>query len=321
LRRALAALLLPLLLTAQPAGAFQPAGTAVPLNPEDPEQTRLGRLAYLGGIELRSDQRGFGGFSSLAVRGDRLLAVSDRGFWLAARIVSDGAGRLTGLADAKLAPLRDPDGDELPTFDALSDAESLTRTPSGDYVVAFEREHRLWRYDGSDPLTAPAQPVPAQRRVFSLPANAGFEAIAALADGRLLLIAEGKRDPAGDFVAWLLGDGGVAARLSYAATGEFRPTDAEALPNGDVLVLERRFTGLLGGFAARVTLIPAASLQPGSRVTAEEIALMERPLTLDNFEGLAVSRAPDGATLVWLMTDNNINTLLERTLLLQFRLD
>ena len=319
MRRPLAAFFL-LLLAAAPAVAFELQATAVPLNPEDPAHERVGRLRYLGGVELRSNERNFGGLSGLWIDADRLLAVSDRGLWLSARIVLDGAGRLTGLTDAELAPLLDQQGRATPLFGPLADAEALTRTPDGSYVVSFERQHRLWRYAGPEPLTAPAQRVAGPRAIFALPNNGGFEAISALHDGRLLLIAESRRDRSGDFVAWLLRSDRSAAGLTYAATGEFRPTDAAALPNGDVLVLERRFTGLIGGFAARVALLRAADLQAGARVEAEQIALIERPLTLDNFEGLAVSRAA-GGTLVWLLTDDNFNTLLQRTLLLQFRLD
>jgi hypothetical protein len=319
LRRLLAAFLLPLLAAAS-AAAFEPAATSVPLNPENPAQERIGRLRYLGGVELRSDERNFGGLSGLSVEADRLLAVSDRGLWLRARILLDDAGRLAGLTEAELAPLLDPQGRAVPPSGPLGDAEALTRAPDGSYVVSFERRHRLWRYAGAEPMAAPAQPIAAPRAIFALPSNGGFEAVSALPDGRLLLIAEGARDRRGDFVAWLL-EADRAAGLTYAATGEFKPTDAAALPNGDVLVLERRFTGLVGGFAARVALLRAADLLAGARVEGEQIALIERPLTLDNFEGLALSRAADGGTLVWLLTDDNFNTLFQRTLLLLFRLD
>ena len=319
MRRRLAAFLL-LLLASVPAAAFEPSATAVPLNPEDPAQQSVGRLRYLGGVELRSVERDFGGLSGLVVEGDRLRAVSDRGLWFAARIVRDEAGILAGLTDASLAPLLDFQGQPVPPGGPLGDAEALTQAPDGSYVVGFERQHRLWRYAGPEPQASPAQRVAAPRQVFMLPANGGFETVAALPDGRLLLIAERLRDPAGDCVAWLL-DARGAARLAYARSGEFDPTDAATLPNGDVLVLERRFTGLIGGFAARLTRLRAGDLKPGARLEPQEVARLERPLTLDNFEGLAVSRAPDGGTLVWLLTDNNFNTLLQRTLLLQFRLD
>lgn len=316
MKRLLAALLL---LLATPAGAFELTARPVPLNPENPEQERVGRLHFLGGIELGSPERGFGGFSGLAIAGDRLLAVSDRGHWFAARIVRDGRGRLVGLEEPELAPLLSTRGRAVSSGSGV-DAEALTRMPDGGYLVSFERRHRLWRYPGPEPQRSRAYGVAAPAEMFDLPENGGFEAIAALADGRVLLIAEAGRDEAGDFRAWLLRDG-RAEPLAYAAHGEFRPTDAATLPDGDVLVLERRFTGLIGGLTARVTRIPAAELKAGARVQPEEVALIERPLTLDNYEGLAVSRDADGASLVWLMSDNNFNTLIQRTLLLLFRLD
>jgi hypothetical protein len=47
--------------------------------------------------------------------------------------------------------------------------------------------------------------------------------------------------------------------------------------------------------------------------------VIERPLTIDNFEGLAVVRDPSGGVLVYLLSDDNYSPL-QRTLLLRFRL-
>jgi len=315
LKRLLAALLL---LLAAPAAALDLTASAIPLNPERPGQRELGRLRFLGGLELRSEDGDFGGLSGLSIEGERLLAVSDRGLWFAARIRRDGAGRLAGLEEPALAPLLTPRGTPLGRG-AQSDAEGLTRAADGAFVVSFERQHRLWRYDGPDPRAAPARPVAAPKPMFALPSNGGLEAVAALRDGRLLAIAEDARDEAGDFHAWLLGADG-AARLAWGATGAFKPTDAAALPNGDVLVLERRFTGLIGGVAGRVALVRAAAIVPGARLAGEEVALLERPLNIDNFEGIAVGRGAGGATEVWLVSDDNFNRLFQRTLLLQFEL-
>lgn len=308
-----------LALLVSPAAAFDLATREIPLNPENVEQDSVGDLRFLGGLELGSSERGFGGLSGLTVAGDRLLAVSDRGLWFAARVARDRAGRLVGLEQPELAPLLTTRGRALSAGTA-ADAEALARTSDGDYYVAFERRHRLWRYAGPDPRRSRAYGVAGPQRIADLPNNGGIEALAALPDGRLLLIAEAGRNEAGDFHAWLLKDG-RAEPLAYAAHGEFKPTDAAALPDGGVLVLERRFTGIIGGLSARITRIPAAALRPGARVESAEVALFERPLALDNYEGLAVSRDADGGTLVWLMSDNNFNTLFQRNLLLLFRLD
>ena len=90
--------------------------------------------------------------------------------------------------------------------------------------------------------------------------NAGIESLAHLADGRLLAIEEGPDGEAdGISHAWLIGPDGESGRLGYRRANNFRPTDAASLPNGDVLVLERRYT-TVGGVAARLKLVPAAAI-------------------------------------------------------------
>ena len=49
------------------------------------------------------------------------------------------------------------------------------------------------------------------------------------------------------------------------------------------------------------------------------MARFERPLTVDNFEGVAAVQDDDGATLVYILSDDNFN-FFQRTLLLLFRL-
>jgi hypothetical protein len=51
----------------------------------------------------------------------------------------------------------------------------------------------------------------------------------------------------------------------------------------------------------------------------EQIAELRPPLTLDNFEGVAVHLAPDGTTRITLVSDDNFHPL-QRTLIVQFEL-
>lgn len=82
---------------------------AVPLDTAAPERTTLGPLRYRGGIEIRSTDRRFGGLSGLAVSADgtRFVAVADFGYWFTGTLVYDGGGRLVGIADPSIEPLRD----------------------------------------------------------------------------------------------------------------------------------------------------------------------------------------------------------------------
>src|SRR5690606_2935132 len=108
-------------------------------------------------------------------------------------------------------------------------------------------------------------------------------------------------------------------RLTYQRVGLFRPSDATILPEGDVLVLERRFTWI-GGLASRLVRIPAADVTPGAVLRGAEVARIEPPLTVENYEGIATRRAADGTDLVYLVSDDNFNPL-QRTLLMMFALE
>ena len=300
--------------------------SGVPLNTEAASETRLGRLTYIAGLEIRSPDPRFGGYSGLVLLegGRRLLANSDVGHWFSATIERDALGRLTNVTQGRFAPLLDEAGKPL-VNKADSDAESVRLDGQGNVLVSFERRHRVLRYRlGADglPFGAPGLPVPppADPAFAAQPDNGSLESLAVLPDGRWLLISEEGRNAQGDLEAWLRRvDGADWDTLSYASTGIFAPTDAVALPNGDVLVLERRFT-LLGGVDARLARLRAADIRPGARLVGEELANWAPPRAVDNMEGIAVEAGPRGETFVWLISDDNQNPL-QRTLLLQFRLD
>ena len=80
----------------------------VALHSTDRAVQYVGRLHFLGGLDLRSDEPAFGGLSGLDVTDDgRLTSVTDRGHWFTARIVRDdfrpprGPGRRRSGAAAR----------------------------------------------------------------------------------------------------------------------------------------------------------------------------------------------------------------------------
>ncbi len=299
------------------AASIQLSARPVALDAEDRARQRVGDLQFLGGLDLRSDAAAFGGLSGLSVSADgRLAAVTDRGHWFTARIVRNDAGRLVGLADAEMGPLRDTQG--RPVTGEWRDAESLERLPNGDWLVSFEREHRVWRYPAeAGGLQGRPVPVPAPEAIARAPANGGVEALAPLADGRILMLAQGLKREGGARAGWLVGAGAIEP-LGYRAAPNFLPTDAAVLPNGDVLVLTRHFT-VLGGARVRLERIPAAAIDTETTLQGTLLAHFRHPLTVDNFEGLAAVQGQDGATLVYILSDDNFN-FFQRTLLLLFRL-
>ena len=299
------------------AASIQLSARPVALDPEDRARQRVGDLEFLGGLDLRSDAAAFGGLSGLSVSADgQLAAVTDRGHWFTARIVRNDAGRLVGLADGEMGPLRD--AQDRPVRGEWRDAESLERLPNGDWLVSFEREHRVWRYPAeTGGLQGRPVPFPAPEAIARAPANGGVEALAPLPDGRILMLAQGLKREDGARAGWLAGDGAVET-LGYRTASNFLPTDAATLPNGDVLVLTRHYS-VLGGAKVRLERVPAAAIQAETTLQGTLLARFRHPLTVDNFEGLAAVQGEDGATLLYILSDDNFN-FFQRTLLLLFRL-
>ena len=71
-----------------------------------------GSLEYRSGLSnLAVSARRFGGLSGLRLdaKGERFIAISDKGSWFTGRIVYQGR-EMTGLADVEAAPMLGPDG-------------------------------------------------------------------------------------------------------------------------------------------------------------------------------------------------------------------
>ncbi len=293
------------------------AATPLALGEAGDPVSRVGALDFLGGLELTSPDGRFGELSGLEISADgtRMTAITDGGYWIAARLDYDAAGRLVGIGDAALYPIRDAAGQ--PLEGSWRDAEALTRLADGRRAVGFERRHRIWLYAG-DVAQAAGQALAMPAKLGEAPNNGGIEALTQLADGRLLALTEDFQAPEGGLRGWIIALDGETAPLAYRPARDFHPTALALLPDGDVLVLERRFT-VVAGPGARLVRVARAAIAPGAVVSGRELGRLEAPLAVDNFEGLAVRRDALGRTLIYLVSDDNFNPH-QRTLLMQFRL-
>lgn len=288
--------------------------TAFEFDSKQPERKNFGALRLMSAFHLQSKDPRFGGLSGLSFGADgRLYAVSDRGYWLSAKLRHDAGGALTDAIDWQIAPMLTPA--QLPVSGSLADAEALTRAADGTFLVGFEGTHRIWRY-AAPPATFSSTPAPISvpAPLARAPRNGGIEGLTALPDGRLLALTEEFANPDGSFKGWLI-DGQHFAELSYVPANGFRVTDCAALKSGDILVLERRFN-LLQYLSARLVLVEGKALRPGAKISGRELLRLEAPLTVENFEGLAVQSTAKGEML-YLVSDDNYNPF-QATLLLQF---
>lgn len=299
------------------------SATLLPLNRDNPAQDRVGALRFLGAVQLRSSNPLFGGLSALrAGAGNRLLSVSDTGNWVAFDTIERG-GRLVGVTNGAIAPIRQPDGKVAATKQD-GDAEALDWNPAtGDATIVYEQDHRLVHFRGIDAgraATLNAVPVRTERltAMTGWGQNLGGEAMAVLPGGQRIVIAEAAKRPDGSHVA-LLTVAGKTFEIGVDGPADHAPTDAIALDDHRILVLNRRFSPMAQ--SAVLTLVDLAPALAGAIVAplpARELARIAPPVTVDNMEGLAIRRV-GGRTWIYMVSDDNLS-MLQRTLLIKFEL-
>lgn len=278
----------------------------------------VGRLAYRGGVELRSRNPMFVGISGIEVLEDgRVVAISDEADWIEGRLTLDDRGYLTGFTDARAAFMRDEHGRVL-TTKAEADSEGLTQMADGRFAVSFERTNLIRIYDlNRDGPFGAAQMGPALAETAYLPENSSFEALATMDDSLLTAAEGGDETQTPMWLAPLSARTPVPPRFSYPLSGGFSITGMDRLPNGDFVALERFYAPVIGP-RARITRFATPS-GDGGAVHPEVLALLEPPFPLDNFEGISAVRMADGATRIYIVSDNN-KSAQQRTLLLAFDL-
>jgi hypothetical protein len=293
---------------------------ALPFSTGEDAKSSVGKLRHRGTLKLTSDDADFGGISGLIVSEDgvRLLAITDNSNWLTGSLQYRD-GKLAGFKGGTIAPLRGLDGGAL--SGKSGDAEGLTGSLDGDVFVSFERDHRIWRYAfGKDGLAAKPAAVATPAELKQAPENGGLEGIALLRDGRLLALSESFHDGDGNIRGWLLKDGADPQALRLKRRAPFDLTDIRQLAGSDVLTLERRFNRV-GGVGFEMRRIKGADITSAAILDGEVVADAGMNFIIDNMEGLSVRTDEDGATLVYVVSDDNFNAPVQQTLLMMFELN
>ncbi len=288
---------------------------------------RIGQLEFRGGLILTSSNSDFGGFSDLVIEADgrRILAVSDEGHWLSAEIDYDGAAP-TGLSKVMIAPLLASSGKEL-SRKRDADAELMAlldgNLTNGTVLIGFERNHRIGRFPiVKGVLQPPAGYLKPPADAKRMKTNKGFEALAILRgganNGAVIAFSERFPDPALTHSGWIWIKG-EPLRIQLKDIGDFEVTAAAGLADGSLLILERRFRWL-EGVKMRLRRIAAVDIAPGAVLDGEVLLETGMSAEIDNMEGLAVHQGARGETVLTLISDDNFNSFLQRTILLQFTL-
>lgn len=273
-----------------------------------------GALTLTGAWELRSPHGWFGGFSALvAAGGNGLIAGSDRGFLLELDLAGDAPRAVPG--SFRFVGISTPGRDE------VADLESLARDPAdGTLWAGFESANLVMREgaDGSRTSRAPAA-------MADWSQNSGPEAMERLADGRFLVLAEGRgwggqtlhdgllfaRDPV---------EPGTPLTFGFAAPENYDPVDLALLPDGRVLILLRRVEyAIPARFDTAIAIADPRTIEAGKPWRGRVIQRLTGGVFADNFEGIAyVPSAGDPARgSLWLIADDNFSVF-QRNLLVRF---
>jgi hypothetical protein len=286
-------------------------------------ETKFGPLEFTGGLEMTSGNTNFGSLSAFRFLNDssRFLSVSDNGFWISGTIARDASGKPQALDQAVISEMS-IDGRGTADMKWLSDAEGLL--VDGDTIsVSFERDHRIstGKLDlASFEFASRDEPLPVPAR--EIRSNRGFETLAKSPSGSALrgarvAVTEKSLNKDGNIYAGIM-DGAGKGVFSIARQGEYDITDGDFLPNGDLLILERKFS-MAAGVAMRIRKIAGATIRKDATVDGPVLLEADMSYQIDNMEGLDVWQRADGATMVSLISDDN-HSILQRNLYLEFKL-
>nr|WP_275588880.1 esterase-like activity of phytase family protein [Croceicoccus hydrothermalis] len=305
---------------------------------------RIGPFTLGGAWRLDGSRPDFHGLSGLAILPDgHFLAVSDRGW----RVTFPRPGD-TGAVTIDTA--------RVPAFGAhaLNDLEGVAVDPdTGTYWITFEHLNAIARFAAGATTGEAVQPA----TMASWPRNTGPETIIRLRDGRFIVISEAispgrshshtgvlfDGDPVGNgvrptveqpfgeqpfgeqpFGEQPFGEQPLAERQSGAAgrifhlamPNGFRPVDGAQLPDGRVLILGRKFN-VLTGFSTNIAIADPARIRWGGLWQAGEMARIDSGPLADNYEGLAIEPARNGGVHIWLVSDDNLASIIQHQYLLR----
>lgn len=248
-------------------------------------------VAFLGAVAWDHPDPRHGGLSGIEIGegGHRVVAITDRSTLVTGRLRREG-GAPVAVEETLHHALTTPEGGPLTGFAA--DSEGLALDPrSNEAVVGFEGYHRVWRFG---PDGAGRARLPLFEALSALPTNAGPEAIALDAQGRVLAIPE---NPQGaSFPVWRWDGAEWREAFRLPRRGPMKAVGADLGPDGRLYLLERRLTPL--GFRSRVRRF-------GAEGTGEETVLETRPGRHGNLEGIAAWRDEAGAIRLTMVSDDN----------------
>lgn len=263
---------------------------------------------------MRADHPYFGGWSAMVPHKGGLRLMSDAGAMLDMPMPS-GTGVRAVISEI-------PKGCGFHWIKEKQDSESMTVDPASDTSwIGLEHSNSICRFHGDHGrATSLGRP---EMRDWQI--TRGAEAMVRLRDGRFLVFAEADPNETGYLTPVLVFGGDPLDKRRKPVTvildrpKGYAPVDAAQLPDGRLLVLYRLFS-VKQWFRNRLYVFDVPDkFRSRSLWSGREIARLESPWLVDNFEGMAVTQEKR-RTIIWLASDDNFWPL-QRSYLLKFALE
>jgi len=231
--------------------------------------------------------------------GTEALVVTDKSFFFVLELRRDDNDILTGYSAIKKGRILSSKGEHLNGRN--TDSESIAMDANNNYFISFESNHRIMMHTE---VEGKGIFVPKHPMFRKLSVNKGIEALAIDNENRLIAIPE--KPPLGisDVPIFRLQNNKWEIIKYVKIEDNFLVTDAEILPMGLLLILERKFSWTQG-FKTRFRLISLDKFDN----TEPIIVFTSTANQFDNLEGMTFWKDKKGEMRILTVSDDNFHPL------------
>ena len=259
------------------------------------------KLEQAGFLNIDRNEKDYGGFSGLLIKneGTEALVVTDKSFFFVLELRRDDNDFLTGYSVIKKGRILSSKGEHLNGRN--TDSESIAMDANNNYYISFESNHRIMMHTE---VEGKGIFVPKHPMFRKLSVNKGIEALAIDNENRLIAIPE--KPPLGisDVPIFRLQNNKWEIIKYLKIEDNFLVTDAEILPMGLLLILERKFSWTQG-FKTRFRLISLDMFDN----TEPIIVFTSTANQFDNLEGMTFWKDKKGEMRILTVSDDNFHPL------------
>ena len=259
------------------------------------------KLEQVGFLNIDRNEKDYGGFSGLLIHntGTEALVVTDKSFFFVLELRRDDNDILTGYSAIKKGRILSSKGEHLNGRN--TDSESIAMDANNNYYISFESNHRIMMHTE---VEGKGIFVPKHPMFRKLSVNKGIEALAIDNENRLIAIPE--KPPLGisDIPIFRLQNNKWEIIKYVKIEDNFLVTDAEILPMGLLLILERKFSWTQG-FKTRFRLISLDKFDN----TEPIIVFTSTANQFDNLEGMTFWKDKKGEMRILTVSDDNFHPL------------